>query len=338
CMLYAANEEGRQHLYQLVTHSHTRTFYRKPLIDKDLLASKRGGILIGSACERGELYQALMDGASPAELEHVASFYDYLEVQPPENNAFMVREGKATEEQLRDNVRRIVDLGQKLGKPVVATSDLHFLDPEDALYRSILQAGQGYSDADIQAPLYFHTTQEMLDAMAFLGPELAQKVTVDDPRTVAALCEDVPPVPSGRFFPEMDGADESVRTKAWQRARELYGDPLPPLVERRLTRELDAVIGNKFGVLYEIARLLVRSSLDKGYSVGSRGSVGSSFAAYCLAITEVNPLPSHERCPACRWVEFREGERLAGVDLPVRPCPKCGKALIRDGYNIPFET
>jgi DNA polymerase-3 subunit alpha (Gram-positive type) len=338
CMLYAANEEGRQHLYQLVTHSHTRTFYRKPLIDKDLLASKRGGILIGSACERGELYQALMDGASPAELEHVASFYDYLEVQPPENNAFMVREGKATEEQLRDNVRRIVDLGQKLGKPVVATSDLHFLDPEDALYRSILQAGQGYSDADSQAPLYFHTTQEMLDAMAFLGPELAQKVTVDDPQKVAALCEDVPPVPTGRFFPEMDGADESVRTKAWLRARELYGDPLPPLVEQRLTRELDAVIGNKFGVLYEIARLLVRSSLDKGYSVGSRGSVGSSFAAYCLAITEVNPLPSHERCPACRWVEFRETERLAGVDLPARPCPQCGKALVRDGYNIPFET
>lgn len=338
CMLYATNDDGRRHLYELVSHSHTSTFYRKPLIDKALLASKRGGLLIGSACERGELYQALMEGVPPEALEAVASFYDYLEVQPPENNAFMVREGKATEEQLRDNVRRIVDLGIKLGKPVVATSDLHFLDPEDSLYRSILQAGQGYTDADLQAPLYFHTTQEMLDSMAFLGPELARKVTIEGPQTVAALCADVAPVRPGRFFPEMDGADESVRTKAWLRARELYGEPLPPLVEQRLTRELDAVIGNKFGVLYEIARLLVVSSLDKGYSVGSRGSVGSSFAAFCLAITEVNPLPSHERCPACRWVEFREGERIAGVDLPARPCPKCGKPLVRDGYNIPFET
>jgi DNA polymerase-3 subunit alpha (Gram-positive type) len=338
CMLYAASEEGRQHLYQLVSHSHTRSFYRKPLIDKALLASKRGGLLVGSACEKGELYQALLEDAPAERLEAIAAFYDYLEVQPPENNAFLVRDGKATEEQLRDYVRRIVELGIRLGKPVVATSDLHFLDPEDSLYRSILQAGQGYTDADLQAPLFFHTTKEMLEAMAFLGPELAHKVTVADPRRVADLCADLPPVPAGRFFPEMEGADASVRDKALARALELYGDPLPPKVAQRLTRELDAVIGNKFGVLYEIARLLVQASLQKGYSVGSRGSVGSSFAAYCLGITEVNPLASHERCPACRFIEFHEKERRAGVDLAARPCPRCGGALVKDGYNIPFET
>ena len=338
CMLYARTDEGRQHLYELVSHSHTKTFYKKPLIDKALLASKRGGLLVGSACETGELYQAIMDGAGDAELEAVAAFYDYLEVQRPENNAFLVREGKATEEQLRDNVRRIVQLGLKLGKPVVATSDLHFLDPEDEAYRRILQAGQGYSDVEQQAPLYFHTTQEMLDAMAFLGPELAYKVVVEDTNKVADLCEALPPVPKGQFFPKMPGADENVREKAWARAKEAYGEPLPELVRARLERELDAVIGNKFGVLYEIARLLVQASNEKGYSVGSRGSVGSSFAAWCLHISEVNPLPSHERCPACRWVEFRSGEKLAGVDLPVRACPRCGGALLRDGYDIPFET
>ncbi|MGH7441655.1 MAG: PHP domain-containing protein, partial [bacterium] len=338
CMIYAASEEGRQHLYELVSHSHTRSFYRKPLISKALLASKRGGLLIGTACEQGELYQAIVAKATPEELERVASFYDYLEVQPPENNAFMVRQGKANEEELRDNVRSIVALGLKLDKPVVATSDLHFLDPGDALYRGILQSGQGYSDADLQPPLYFHTTQEMLDAMAFLGPELAHKVTVEDTNRVADLCAAMPPVPPGRFFPSLPGADEDIRSVARARAIELYGSPLPPLVERRLERELDAVIGNKFAVLYEIARRLVLASLAKGYSVGSRGSVGSSFAAYCLSITEVNPLPSHERCVACRWIEFHEGERFAGVDLDARPCPSCGGPLLRDGFNIPFET
>jgi DNA polymerase-3 subunit alpha (Gram-positive type) len=338
CMIYARTDKGRRHLYDLVSHSHTKTFYRKPLIDRALLASKREDLLIGSACEQGELYQAVNRAASDEELERIASFYDYLEVQPPQNNAFMVRNGSATEEQLQDNVRRIVALAQKLDKPVVATSDLHFLDPEDEVFRRILQAGQGFSDADLQAPLYFHTTQEMLDDMAFLGPELAYKVTVEDTNKVAGMCDAVPPVPSGAFFPEMEGADESIRTKAQARAEELYGAPLPEMVRARLDRELNAVIGNKFGVLYEIARLLVKESNDKGYSVGSRGSVGSSFAAYCLKITEVNPLPAHERCPQCRWIEFRELERLAGVDLPARACPQCGTALIRDGYNIPFET
>jgi DNA polymerase III subunit alpha, Gram-positive type len=338
CMIYARTEQGRRHLYELVSHSHTKTFYKKPLIDRALLASKREGLLIGSACEQGELYQAVARRDPDEELARIASFYDYLEVQPPDNNAFMVRLGQATEEDLRDNVRRIVQLGLDLGKPVVATSDLHFLDPEDEAFRRILQAGQGFSDADQQAPLYFRTTQEMLDAMAFLGPELAYKVTVEDTNKVAGLCESVPPVPKGSFFPEMPGADESIRQRSYERAKELYGEPLPALVEQRLTRELDAVIGNKFGVLYEIARLLVAESNKKGYSVGSRGSVGSSFAAYCLHITEVNPLPAHERCPSCRWVEFRPMERLAGVDLPVRPCPHCGQATVRDGYNIPFET
>jgi DNA polymerase-3 subunit alpha (Gram-positive type) len=338
CMLYARSEQGRRHLYDLVSHSHTKTFYRKPLIERALLAEKREGLLIGSACEAGELYQAVARRDSDAELERIAAFYDYLEVQPPENNAFMVRAGQATEEDLKDNVRRIVALGQKLGKPVVATSDMHFLDPEDEVFRRILQAGQGFSDADQQAPLYFHSTAEMLEAMAFLGPETAYQVTVTDPHKVAGLCEVVPPSKKGQFFPEMDGAEDSIREKAFTRARELYGDPLPPLVEQRLSGELDAVIGNKFAVLYEIARLLVEDSNKKGYSVGSRGSVGSSFAAYCLHITEVNPLAAHERCPKCRFVEFHPMERLAGVDLPARPCPNCGGELQRDGYNIPFAT
>ncbi len=338
CMLYAATDEGRRHLYELVSHSHTRSFYRKPLISKALLASKRAGLLVGSACEQGELYQAVVAGAGDADLERIASFYDYLEVQPVENNAFMVRKGTATEEGLRDNVRRIVALGLKLSKPVVATSDLHFLDPEDALHRGILQAGQGYADADLQPPLYFRTTGEMLEAMGFLGPELAHKVVVEDPNRVAALCQSVPPVPEGRFFPTLPGADEDIRAAAYARAGELYGEPLPGLVAARLERELGAIIGNRFAVLYEISRRLVRASQERGYSVGSRGSVGSSFVAFCLGITEVNPLPSHELCPACRFVAFREGERLVGVDLPDRPCPNCGGPLRRDGFNIPFET
>jgi DNA polymerase-3 subunit alpha (Gram-positive type) len=338
CIIYASNEEGRRHLFELVSHAHTKSFYRKPLISRDVLLERRGGLILGSACENGELYQAVLAGAGDEELERIASFYDYLEVQRPENNEFLVRQNRATMEQLRGNVKRIVDLGLRLGKPVVATSDLHFLDPEDSLYRAILQAGQGYTDADKQAPLYFHTTGEMLAAMDFLGPELARKVVIEDPAKVAEMCEDVPPVPSGRYFPVMEGAEESIRTKAEAKALAVYGDPLPPLVAQRLERELKAVIGNKFAVLYEIARLLVKASADKGYSVGSRGSVGSSFAAYCLSITEVNPLPSHERCPSCRWVEFRERERVAGVDLPHRDCPRCGKPLVRDGYNIPFET
>jgi DNA polymerase-3 subunit alpha (Gram-positive type) len=338
CIVYIKSDAGRRQLYELVSHSHTRTFYKKPLIDKALLKSKREGLILGSACEAGELYSAITNGAGDEELKRIASFYDYLEVQPPANNAFMVRNGSATEEQLRDNVRRIVALGQALAKPVVATSDLHFLDPGDEVYRRIMQSGQGFSDADLQAPLYFRTTQEMLDDMAFLGPELAYQVTVEGPRAVAALCEHVPPVKPGQFFPVMDGADESIRTRAFAKARLVYGEPLPELVEQRLQRELDAVIGNKFGVLYEIARLLVVSSNEKGYSVGSRGSVGSSFAAYCLGISEVNPLPSHEHCQACRWIQFRPMEKLAGVDLPARACPQCGAPLTRDGYNIPFET
>jgi len=338
CMVYIRSEEGRRSLYELVSHSHTRSFYRKPLIDKALLASKRRGLILGSACEQGELYQAIVDGAGDEELKRIAAFYDYLEVQPPANNAFMVRNGTATEEQLQDNVRRIVALAQALAKPVVATSDLHFLDPEHEVYRRIMQSGQGFSDADLQAPLYFRTTQEMLDEMAFLGPELARLVTIEGPAAVAALCDHVAPVKQGQFFPEMAGADESIRSKALAKAHAVYGPKLPELVETRLNRELDAVIGNKFGVLYEIARLLVKESNDKGYSVGSRGSVGSSFAAYCLNISEVNPLPSHEHCPACRWIEFQPMQKLAGVDLPQRPCPQCGGPLTRDGYNIPFET
>lgn len=345
CILYARNEKGRRHLYELVSASHTDTFYKRPLIPKALLAAKREGLIVGSACEAGELYSAIVDGADAATLEEVASFYDYLEVQRVENNLFMTRpnQGKPalyeSVEPLKQNVRTIIGLAQKLGKPCVATSDLHFLDPEDEVYRRILQSGNGFEDAEQQPPVYFHTTDEMKAAFAWLEDEaLIDKIVVQDPQAVAAMCESVPPVPDGKFFPEMPGAEESISTLAWARAIELYGDPLPELVQTRLKRELDAVIGNKFAVLYEIARLLVKQSNDKGYMVGSRGSVGSSFAAHCLKISEVNPLPAHERCPQCRWSEFQPLQRLSGVDLPVRPCPKCGAELQRDGHNIPFET
>jgi DNA polymerase-3 subunit alpha (Gram-positive type) len=345
CIVYARNETGRRHLYDLVSASHVDSYYKKPLIPRALLQSKREGLIVGSACEAGELYQAILEGADAAKLEQVASFYDYLEVQRHENNLFMTRSNQGrppvyeSEEPLKDHIRTIIQLAQKLGKPCAATSDLHFLDPEDEIYRRILQSGNGFEDAELQPPIYFHTTDEMKAAFAWLNDEaLIHRIVVEGPQQVAALCDSVPPVPQGAFFPEMPAATANITELGRARARELYGDPLPPLVDARLERELTAIVSNKFSVLYEIARLLVKESNDKGYMVGSRGSVGSSFLAHCLKISEVNPLPAHERCPACRWVEFRELERLSGVDLPKRPCPNCGGELIRDGHNIPFET
>ena len=340
-IILVKNEKGRKALYDLVSHSHLETYYRKPLIHKELLEQKREHLILGSACEAGELFQAIQQGKAENEIREVASFYDYLEVQTPRNNQFMIRNGEAKdEEELQGYVRKIVSLGEELGKPVVATSDLHFLDPEDEVYRRIMQTGNGMQDAENQAPLFFHTTDEMMDEFPFLPEEKRQEIVVQNTQLVASWCELVPPVPDGRFFPEMDGAEDSVRLKTWEKARLLYGDPLHPFVDKRVKRELDSIIGNRFSVLYEIARRLVAESNRLGYMVGSRGSVGSSVVAYLLGITEVNPLPAHYRCPQCKHAEFDELERLAGVDLKAKNCPNCeGKvAMDRDGYNIPFET
>jgi DNA polymerase-3 subunit alpha (Gram-positive type) len=338
-ILLCANEKGRKNLYQLVSHAHLKTFYSKPLISKEMLAKHREGIILGSACEQGELMQAVIAGRGEAELESIAQFYDYLEVQPLANNAFMLKTGMARgEEDLKTFVKKVVSLGARMEKPVVATGDVHFLNPEDEMYRRILQVGNGMEDAEEQAPLYFRTTDEMLAEFAWLGPETAQRLVVDNPRKVAEWCEAVPPVPAGRFFPEMPGAEERVENLARQRAAKLYGKDLPPFVSERLERELKAILQNKFAVLYEIARQLVQESNQRGFSVGSRGSVGSSLVAYLLGITEVNPLPAHELCGVCGWAEFKLGERLSGVDLAARQCPKCGGRLRRDGHQIPFET
>ncbi len=339
-IVYVRNEAGRRNLYDLVTHSHVETFYKKPLLPREMLIQLREGLLIGSACEQGELIQAIVAGKDDPELEKIASFYDYLEVQPLGNNAFMLKNGTLkSQDDLKAIVRKVIALAEKLGKPVVAASDMHFLDPEDELYRRIMQVGNGMSDAEEQPPLYFHTTDEMLAEFAWLEDEaLARRLVIDNPRAVAELCAVVPPVPDGRFFPELPGSEESISRLSRERAVKIYGAPLPLVVAARLDRELKALSDNKFSVLYEIARLLVEESHKRGFSVGSRGSVGSSLAAHLLDISEVNPLPAHERCPACHWSEFDEKQRLSGVDLKARPCPNCGGELKRDGHNIPFET
>jgi DNA polymerase-3 subunit alpha (Gram-positive type) len=340
-ILLAKSDAGRKNLYKLVSRSHLDSYYRKPLVSKAMLEELRQGLLVGSACENGELMQAVIAGKPEAELRDIASFYDYLEVQPTGNNAFMIKSGLfKDEEELRGLVRTVLKLGADLGKPVVAAGDVHYLDPEDEVYRRIMQSGIGMSDAEDQAPLYFKTTEEMLADFAFLGAAEAQRLVVETPRAIAALCEVVPPVPSGRFFPDMPDAEATVREAAEARAKELYGLPLPAELNERMQRELSAIIGNGFASLYLLARLLVLESEKRGYSVGSRGSVGSSVLAYLLGITEVNPMPAHERClkPGCGFCEFQPMQRLSGLDLAARPCPRCGSELIRDGHNIPFET
>ncbi len=345
-ILYAANELGRRHLYDLVSHSHTRSYYRKPLIARDLLISKREGLILGSACEQGELIQAILEGADDARLESIAGFYDYLEVQPLGNNEFLLRTGQASsQEDLKNIVRKVIALAQRLGKPVVATSDMHYLDPQDEVYRRILQVGIGMQDGEQQPPLYFHTTDEMLAEFAWLeDTALIHKIVVEDPKRVADMIGDVPPVPPvpkdnpGLYFPEMEGAAERVESLSRARAEQVYGTPLPPLVLARLEKELNTIIGKRFAVPYEIARQLVEESNKLGYSVGSRGSVGSSVVAWLLRVSEVNPLAAHVHCPACHWVEFYEAERQVGVDLLARACPQCGGSTVRDGFNIPFES
>ena len=336
---------GRKNLYELISSSNIKTFKSRPLIPKSMLAKKRDGLIIGSACEQGEVYQAILNKLPEEEIEKIASFYDYLEIQPNGNNAFMIRSTKElhqdvnSEEDLININKKIIALADKQGKLVVATGDVHFLDEKDAKFRAIIMASKGFEDADNQAPLYFKTTNEMLEDFAWAG-DRAKEFVIDNPNKIADMVMDnIPPIPPGTFQPHIDGANEELTEKCWARAKELYGDPVPEIVSDRLQRELDSIIGHGFGVLYVIAKRLVEESERNGYLVGSRGSVGSSLAAHMGGISEVNPLPPHYYCKKCKYSEFfTMGEYGSGFDLPPKTCPNCGEPLKRDGHEIPFET
>lgn len=349
---------GRKNLYEMISASNVKYFKKRPLIPKSLLRKKRDCIIVGSACEQGEVYQAILDDVDEDKLEEIASFYDYLEIQPNGNNAFMLRTSDQeyvtnkrgeekknrywrvnSEEDLININKKIIALGDKLGKLVVATGDVHFLSEHDAKFRAIIMASKGFDDADNQPPLYFKTTREMLDDFAWAG-DRAREFVIDNPKKIAdSIMDNIPPIPPGTFQPHIDGANEELTEKCWNMAKDLYGDPVPEYVANRLQRELDSIIGHGFGVLYVIAKRLVEESERNGYLVGSRGSVGSSLAAHFGGISEVNPLAPHYYCKKCKHSEFfLNGEYGSGFDLPAKNCPNCGTPMKRDGHEIPFET
>ena len=346
CIILASSEQGRINLYRLISASHLQYFSRFPKIPKSLVNKYREGRIIGSACEAGELFRAMVNGRSEAEIARIVSFYDYLEVQPIGNNRFMIEKDDyyvKNEEDLRDLNRRIIALGEKFSKPVVATCDVHFLNPEDEIYRRIIMAGKGFDDADNQAPLYLHTTEEMLHEFDYLGSDKAYEIVVENTNKILNMCEDIIPVRHDKRPPVIENSDQMLRTICENRALELYGNPLPEIVKERLDRELNSIISNGYSVMYIIAQKLVWKSNDDGYLVGSRGSVGSSFAATMAGITEVNPLSPHYLCPKCYYNEFDSEDVKkfaggAGCDMPDKICPRCGHKLNKMGFDIPFET
>ena len=344
-VLLAASQTGMTNLYRLISEAHLHYFHRRPRIPRSLIAKYREGLIVGSACAAGELFQALLDDRDEAELKRIASFYDYLEIQPIGNNEFLKRDGTVKDDEaLRELNRRIVRLGEALGKPVCATGDVHFLNPTDAVYRAILLTKEGYKDADEQPPLYFRTTDDMLAEFSYLGRDVARRVVVEAPNEIAGRIGDVRifiPHPEGKetFQPFWPEAEDDLRKLVNDRAHDIYGDPLPEIVQKRIDKELGAIIGYGFSTLYMIAVKLVAKSLSDGYIVGSRGSVGSSLVAFLSGITEVNSLPPHYVCPKCKHSEFDvPPEYGCGLDLPVKACPVCGASMDKDGFNIPFEV
>ncbi len=345
-VLLAKNETGRVNLYHLVSESSLNYFSRRPRIPKSLLMKYREGLIIGSACAAGELFTAVREGAADEEIARIVEFYDYLEIQPIGNNAFLLRDADSiyhTDEDLRNLNRKIVSIGEKYQKPVCATCDVHFLNPEDEIYRAILQASSGFNEAESQAPLYLRTTDEMLEEFAYLGADKCYEVVVTNTNLIADQIEKISPVRPDKVPPVIPDADKDLREICYTRAHELYGDPLPGIVEERLDKELNSIISNGYAVMYIIAQKLVTKSVSDGYLVGSRGSVGSSFAATMAGITEVNPLPPHYRCPKCKFSDFESETVLkfyddAGCDMPDAFCPHCGTKMEKDGFNIPFET
>ena len=329
CIILAKNDLGRINLYRLVSESHLEYFYRRPKIPKSELQKYREGLIVGSACEAGELYRAIVNGRSEEEIARIVSFYDYLEIQPIGNNAFMLKEEDGTvktEEDLRDINRRIVRLGEEFKKPVAATCDVHFLDPEDEIYRRIIMAGKGFKDADDQAPLYLRTTEEMLEEFSYLGSDKAEEVVITNTNRIADMCEKISPTRPDKCPPVIENSDAMLRKICYDKAHSMYGENLPEIVVERLERELNSIISNGYAVMYIIAQKLVWKSNEDGYLVGSRGSVGSSFVATMAGITEVNPLSPHYLCEYCHYVDFDSEEvkaysGRAGCDMPDRKCP-----------------
>ena len=346
-IIMAKNDIGRYNLYQLITESHLTYYARRPRIPKSLLNEHREGLLIGSACEAGELYQAVLEKRSAQQIAKLAEFYDYYEIQPLGNNRFMIESDRVpdvnSEEDLKNINREIVELGEKFGKPVVATCDVHFLDPDDEVYRRIIMAGKGFDDADDQAPLFLRTTEEMLDEFAYLGAAKAREIVVDNPVKIAGMIEKISPVNPNKCPPVIENSDQELRDICYRKAHEMYGEELPVQVSERLEKELNSIISNGYAVMYIIAQKLVWKSNADGYLVGSRGSVGSSFVATMSGITEVNPLSPHYYCKKCHYSDFESEEVRAfaggcGFDMPDKNCPVCGEPLVKAGFDIPFET
>lgn len=338
-IILAKNYVGLKNLYKLVSFSHIRYFYKKPRLPRSLINRYKEGLIIGSACERGEVFQAIINKQSDDIIEKIASYYDYLEIQPIANNHFYIQNNtvESTEDLIKIN-KKIISLAKNLDKPVVATCDVHFLNPEDEIYRRIIMAGQGYEDADNQAPLYFRNTEEMLQEFDYLDEEKAKEVVIENPNKIADMIDYIKPVVSGTYNPVIEGSDEEIEELTYEKAKSIYGDPLPKIVDKRIKKELNSIISNGFSVMYMIAQKLVKKSNEDGYLVGSRGSVGSSFVATMSGITDVNPLPPHYVCENCKHSEFPETTLTTGIDLPHKECPKCKTPLKKDGMDIPFET